>query len=126
MEIISISLEKETVSELDGIQKKLGFKSRSKLVRATIGSLLNEYKVLEELVGHCDAVFTVTYNYRKKDELGHLLAQYEDIIRTQIHQSHAGVHLRVLIICGNAERIRELFSRLKAGKAVRSLNASVL
>jgi len=126
MEIISISLDKKTVVELGMIQRKLGFKSRSKLMRATIDSLLNEYNVLEELKGHCDAVLTLTYDYKKKDELGHLLGQFEDIIRTQIHQSHAGVHLRVLIICGNAQRIKELFSKLKAGKSVRSLNASVL
>ena len=126
MEIISMSLDRETVGELGKIQKKLGFRSRSKLMRATIGSLLNEYRVMEELEGHCDAVFTVTYEYRKKDELGHLLAQFEDIVRTQIHQSHAGVHLRVLIICGQAKRIRELFSELKTGKMVRSLSVSLL
>jgi metal-responsive CopG/Arc/MetJ family transcriptional regulator len=126
MEIISMSLDKETVTKLDAMQKKLGFRSRSKLMRATIDSLLNEYKVLEELKGHCDAVFNVTYNYKKKDELSHLLKEFEDIIRTEIHQSHAGMHLRVLIICGNAERIRELFSKLKAGKMVRSLNVNPL
>lgn len=126
MEIISMSLDRETVGKLNAIQKKLGFKSRSKLMRATIDSLLNEYKVMEELEGHCDAVFTVTYNYGKKDELGHLLAQFEDVIRTEMHQHHEGVHLRVLIICGKAERIRELFAALKAGKMVRSLSASLL
>jgi metal-responsive CopG/Arc/MetJ family transcriptional regulator len=126
MGIVSISLDEKTRGELDAMQEKMGFRSRSGLMRATIDSLLNEYKVMEELEGHCDAVFTVTYNYRKNDELGRLLAGYEDIIRTQVHQSHAGIHLRVLIICGNADRIRGLFSELRAGNAVRSLNASVL
>jgi metal-responsive CopG/Arc/MetJ family transcriptional regulator len=126
MEIISISLDQETVTKLNAIQKKLGFRSRSKLMRATIDSLLNEYKVMEELEGHCDAVFTVTYEYRKKDELGRLLSRFEDIVRTQIHQSHEGVHLRVLLICGQARRIRELFSELKAGNFVRSVNVNVL
>lgn len=126
MEIISISLDKETVTNLDSIQKKLGFRSRSKLMRATIDSMLNEYRVMEELEGHCDAVLTVTYNYRRKDELGHLLAQFEDVIRTEMHQHHEGVHMRVLIICGEAERIRELFAALKSGKMVRSLSASLL
>jgi metal-responsive CopG/Arc/MetJ family transcriptional regulator len=126
MEIISMSLDRETVGKLNAIQKKLGFRSRSKLMRATIDSLLNEYKVMEELAGHCDAVFTVTYNYGKKDALGHLLAQFEDVIRTEMHQHHEGVHLRVLIICGQAKRIRELFAALKTGKMVRSLSVSLL
>ena len=126
MEIISVSMDRETVGELDRMQKKLGFRSRSKLMRATIGSLLNEYKVMETLEGHCDAVFTVTYEYRKKDELGHLLAQFEDVIKTEMHQHHEGTHFRVLIICGQAKRIRELFSELKTGKMVRSLSVSLL
>ena len=49
MRIVSISLDEETHNELDRMQKRLGFKSRSKLMRATLGSMLNEYKVLEEL-----------------------------------------------------------------------------
>jgi metal-responsive CopG/Arc/MetJ family transcriptional regulator len=125
MEIVSISMDNETLEELKRIQEKLGFKSRSKLLRATIDSLLNEYKVVEEAKGHIDAVFTLTYE-EKKGNLGALLQQYDEVIRTEIHQHHAGVCLRVLIICGKADKIRDLFSALKADNGVRSLNVNLL
>lgn len=126
MEIVSISLDRETLEELNKIQDKLGFKSRSKLMRATINSLLNEYKVLEGLKGHVDAVFTLTYQEIKGGDLSNQLNQFSDVIRTEIHQHHAGICLRVLIICGQAKRIRKFFSVLKTTKGVRSLNVSLL
>jgi metal-responsive CopG/Arc/MetJ family transcriptional regulator len=126
MEIISVSMDKETLGELDSIQEKLGFKSRSRLLRATINSLLNEYKVIEGSKGHCDAVFTVTHRHDEGTQLGKVMKRYDDIIRTEVHQHHEGMCLRVLIACGDSKKISELFSALKREKGVRAVNCSVL
>ena len=126
MEIISISLDKETLGELDKIQENLGFKSRSKLLRATLGSLLNEYRIMESLKGHIDSVFVVTYKESEKHRVSDLLHKFEDSIKTVVHQHHVGICLEVLIICADAERIRELFGLLKKDKGVRSVSCSVL
>lgn len=126
MEIISISIDKEKLEELDSVQKKLGFRSRSRLLRATLDSLLNEYDALESRKGHCDAVFTVTHSSHGSDALGTLLTEFEDAIVTEIHQHHKNVCLRVLIACADAQRIRGLFSHLKKSKGVRSVQVSVL
>jgi metal-responsive CopG/Arc/MetJ family transcriptional regulator len=126
MEIISVSLDKETLSELDRIQNKLGFKSRSRLLRATIGSLMNEYRVMESLKGHTDTVFVVTYKESDKHRISDLLHEFDDSIKTVVHQHHVGICLDVLIICSEACRIRQLFGLLKKEKGVRSLNCSVL
>jgi metal-responsive CopG/Arc/MetJ family transcriptional regulator len=126
MEIVSISLDKETKQELDRIQSSLGFRSRSKLLRATIGSLMNEYRVLESVKGHVDSVFVVTYREADKHHISDLLHDYEDSIKTVIHQHHVGICLEVLIICADARRVRQLFGVLKKEKGVRSLNCSVL
>ncbi|MBU0532033.1 ribbon-helix-helix protein, CopG family [Candidatus Micrarchaeota archaeon] len=126
MEIVSVSLDKTTLDELNKTQEQLGFKSRSKLIRATINSLLNEYKVFEELKGHCDAVFTITHNQHEGSELSRVMKQFEGVIRTEIHQHHAGTCLRVLIACGDAEMLHRLFSLLKKSKGVRSVKCSML
>ncbi|MEW6036464.1 MAG: CopG family ribbon-helix-helix protein [Candidatus Micrarchaeota archaeon] len=126
MEIISISLDKETLDELDKIQGNLGFKSRSKLLRATIGSLLNEYRVMETLKGHLDSVLVVTYKENEKHRVSDILHRFEDCIKTVVHQHHTGICLEVLILCADAERIRELFGLLKKDKGVRSVSCSVL
>lgn len=126
MEIISISLDKDTLDELDEIQNNLGFKSRSKLLRATITSLMNEYKITSSLKGHIDSVFVLTYKEAEKHRVSDLLHKFEDMIKTVIHQHHVGICLEVLIVCADAEKIRELFSLLKRDKGVRSVSCSVL
>jgi metal-responsive CopG/Arc/MetJ family transcriptional regulator len=126
LEIISVSLDRDTLSELDKIQNSLGFKSRSKLLRATMNSLLNEYKIMESLQGHVDSVFVVTYKESEKHRVSDLLHDFEDSIKTIIHQHHVGICLEVLIVCTDAKRIRELFSLLKRDKGVRSVNCSIL
>ncbi len=126
MEIISISMDREMLNELGSIQKKLGFKSRSKLLRATLDSLLNEYNALDSRKGHCDAVFTVAHSPHGADSLSSLLTEFEDAIVTEIHQHHKNVCLRVLITCADASRVRELFSHLKRSKGVKSVQVSLL
>lgn len=126
MEIISVSMDKETLGELDRIQRQLGFRSRSRLIRATAASLLNEYKALESLKGHTDAVFMVTYRSAEKHGISDILHEFEDTIKTIVHQHHVGMCLEVLIVCAEAGRIRELFALLKKDKGVRSVSCSVL
>jgi len=126
MEIISVSMDREQLGQLDKIQQKLGFKSRSKLLRATIDSMMNEYDVLDSRRGHTDAVFTVTHSSVGTDSLSRLLTEFEDVIMTEIHQHHKSLCLRVLIACGDAKRIKELFSHLKRRKGIRSVQVSVL
>jgi len=126
MEILSISIDKETRQELDRIQETLGFKSRSKLIRATISSLLNEYRLMEALKGHTDSVFILTYKEHEKHRISDLLHGFEDCIKTVVHQHHVGICLEVLIVCAEAGRIRELSKILKKDKGVRSVACSVL
>lgn len=126
MEIISISLDEHTRKELDRIQEQLGFKSRSKLLRATINSLLNEYRIMESLKGHTDAVFLVSYRASEKHRISDILHVFEDCIKTEVHQHHVGICLDVLIVCADAERQRQLFGLLKKDKGVRSVSCSVL
>ena len=126
MEIISVSMDKEQLADLDKLQKKLGFSSRSRLLRATVDSLLNEYDLLDSRRGHTDAVFTVTHSQIGSDSFSQTLAEFEDVINTEVHQHHKNICLRVLITCGDAGRIRELFSHLKRKKGVGSVQVSVL
>ncbi len=126
MNIISISIDDETLREFNKVQEKLEFKSRSKLLRATINSLLNEYRILDEINGHCDVVFTITYRDHSGHDLNRIMQTFGDIIKTEIHQHHAGTCLRILIVCGDASKIRELFTILKKQNEIRSIYCSIL
>ena len=126
MEIISVSIDKETLRDLNRAQKKLGFKSRSKLLRATVNSLLNEYSAFDGLSGHCDAVFTVTFDKHGGGRFDLVMKEFEDIIRTEVHQHHASTCLRVVIACGDARKVRDFFAALKNERAVKSVGYSIL
>lgn len=126
MEIISASLDRETLDGLENAQKKLGFKSRSKMLRAAVSSLISEYRALESVRGHTDAVFLITYKESEGHRISDIFHRFEDCIKTTVHQHHVGICLEVLILCADAKRIRELFGLLKKEKGVRSIRCSVL
>jgi metal-responsive CopG/Arc/MetJ family transcriptional regulator len=126
LEIISVSIDRDTLGELDKIQDKLGFKSRSKLLRATINSLLNEYNILESAKGHTDGVIVVTYKESDKNRISGIIHKFENCVKTVIHQHHVGVCIDILMVCDDAKVVRDLFSALKREKGVKSLNCSVL
>ena len=77
MEILSISLDKETLEELNGMQHNLGFKSRSKMIRATIDSLMNEFRIVDSLKGRHEVVLIVTYRGHDGDCVSGILHKFE-------------------------------------------------
>lgn len=126
MEIISVSIDSDTLAELDRIQGKLGFKSRSKLLRATVNSLLNEYRLIDSLKGHSDSIITLTYHESDKDRISSIVHKYEEAVKTTVHQHHNGMCIDVLMVCCDADLVRAIFSALKREKGVRSISCSIL
>ncbi|MBN1169945.1 ribbon-helix-helix protein, CopG family [Candidatus Micrarchaeota archaeon] len=126
MEIISVSLDDKSLNDLDKLQQKLGYKSRSKLLRSTINSLLNEYKKIESQKGHTDAVIVVTYTANDQPKIHEIVHEYADSIRTSLHQHHNGVCIDIIMVCAEGSQIKELFSGLKRNPAVKSISFSIL
>lgn len=126
MEILSISLDKETLNELNGMQRNLGFKSRSKMIRATIDSLMNEFRIVDSLRGRHEAVLIVTYREHDGEHVSGILHKFEGAIKTTIHQHSSSLCLDIVNVDSDASRIRELFSALKRSKCVKSMNFTLL
>ena len=126
MEIISISMDGDSLDELNRTQEKLGFRSRSKLIRAGMDSLMNEFKALDSLRGKCDIVFTVVYKHKDKDRFGEVMEKFDDIITTEIHQHCNGNCVRILVTSGDAKRLMELFRLMKSKKEIISVNTAIL
>jgi metal-responsive CopG/Arc/MetJ family transcriptional regulator len=122
MEIVSISLDADTLKELNQIQDRLGFRSRSKMIRSTIDLLLNEYKVIDALKGVHEVAFVITYKEGERDHVSAVLHRFESVIRTTIHQHQAQVGLDILNVEADAAQIRELFGALKRNRCIKSVN----
>jgi CopG family nickel-responsive transcriptional regulator len=60
--IVSISLNNDILTEIDKLQKALGFSGRSEIVRAGIRNLLAEEKDRQDLYGELFAVLLAIHD----------------------------------------------------------------
>ncbi|MDE1849551.1 MAG: hypothetical protein KGI00_02355 [Candidatus Micrarchaeota archaeon] len=126
MEILSISIDKEALRQLEGVQKRLGFKSRSKMLRSAMQSLVKDYEGIEALRGDVESVFVITYKEAEKNHVSDILHRFKDVVETEMHHHHAGTGIDVINLDTSADRTRELFNALKRSKCVHSVNCSVI
>ena len=106
MPIVSISLNNEILSELDKLQKAMGFSGRSEAIRAGIRSFVAEEKQKIELEGNVHAILLVIHN----DEYDHIVSgikhNFEDLITTHLHSKIEGEKcMELFVIDGEAERV---------------------
>ena len=62
MPIISISLNEEILSEIDKLQKSMGFSGRSEIIRAGLRTLISEEKQRSNLSGLIHAILMVVHD----------------------------------------------------------------
>lgn len=109
MAIISISLNDKLLTEIDQLQKELGFSGRSEVIRAGARMLLADNREKEKLEGRLNSVLLLIHSQKVEDTVTAIKHEFEDIISTQIHN-----HLRedkcieVFILEGDAARIKDL------------------
>nr|QNO54837.1 putative nickel-responsive regulator [Methanosarcinales archaeon ANME-1 ERB7] len=109
MAIISISLNDKLLTEIDQLQKELGFSGRSEVIRAGARMLLADNREKEKLEGRLNSVLLLIHPQKVEDTVTAIKHEFEDIISTQIHN-----HLRedkcieVFILEGDAARINDL------------------
>ncbi|RZN34984.1 MAG: CopG family ribbon-helix-helix protein [Methanophagales archaeon ANME-1-THS] len=109
MTIISVSVNKGLLEELDKLQKELGFSGRSDVMRTGARMLIADCKEKERLAGTLNCVLLLIHAPKVEDAVTAGKHGFEDIITTQIHN-----HLRedkcleVFVLEGDATRIKEL------------------
>lgn len=127
MDIISISIDKDTLEKLNGIQRSLGFTSRSKMLRNAISSLLKDYEGMDSLTGHVESVFVLAYSESQKNNVSDLVHKFEDTIKTELHQHHhSGTCVDIINLDTTAQKTREFFSTVKKSKAIYSVTYAIV
>ncbi|MGD0728867.1 MAG: hypothetical protein ABR981_02220 [Candidatus Micrarchaeaceae archaeon] len=126
MEILSISIDDEALKQLKAVQKSLGFKSRSKMLRSAIFSMIKDYDALESLKGNTEIVFVLTYAEHEKNNVSDILHKFEDSIKTELHQHNSGTCIDVLNLNTDAKKVRDIFNTLKKNKAIYSVTYVII
>ena len=117
MPIVSISLNDEIISELDKLQKSLGFSGRSEAIRAGIRTFVSEEKQKSDLSGNIHAILLVVHN----DEFDHIVSgithNFEDLITTHLHSKiDKKKCMELFVIDGDAEKVSTMTKDFQINK----------
>ena len=117
MPIISISLNAELLTELDKLQKTMGFAGRSEVIRAGIRNYVSEEKQKDELSGDLHAILLVVHNDEFDDVIAGIKHSFEDLIITHLHSKiHGNKCVELFMLDGEAERISTITRNFKINK----------
>lgn len=117
MTIVSVSLNDDILTEIDKLQKALGFSGRSEIVRAGIRNLLAEEKDRQHLSGHLFAVLLAIHDEKSDDQVTEMGHGYDKLITTHIHNKIEGDRcLEIFLLKGDAEEIRDMTKRFQSNK----------
>jgi len=117
MPIVSISLSDELLTELDKLQKTMGFAGRSEAIRAGIRSYVSEEKQKDELSGDLHAILLVVHNDEFDDVIAGIKHSFEDLIITHLHSKiHGNKCVELFMLDGEAERISTITRNFKINK----------
>lgn len=115
--IVSVSLNEDILSEIDKLQKTLGFSGRSEIVRAGIRNLLAEEKDRQNLSGHLFAVLLAIHDEKSDDQVTEMGHGYDKLITTHIHNKIDGDRcLEIFMLKGDAEEIKDMTKKFKSNK----------
>ncbi|HHW05055.1 MAG TPA: CopG family ribbon-helix-helix protein [Methanothermobacter sp.] len=114
MTVISISISKKLLEEIDALKDEMGFSSRSDIIRTASRMLIDEKRKEMDIKGEVNGVLFLIHKREVEDKVNNIKHDYEDIINTQIHSHLKNKNcLEIFILEGGAEKIRELTSRFR-------------
>ena len=117
MTIVSVSLNDDILTEIDKLQKTLGFSGRSEIVRAGIRNLLAEEKDRQNLSGHLFVVLLAIHDEKSDDQVTEMGHDYDKLITTHIHNKIDGDRcLEIFLLKGSAEEIKDMTKKFKSNK----------
>jgi CopG family nickel-responsive transcriptional regulator len=115
MSIVSISINKRMIEEIDKLQEGLGFSGRSETIRAGVRMLIADSREKEKLAGKISAVLMLIHSKKEDLTISDIKHRFEDVMKTQLHN-----HLRenkcldIFILEGDAARIKEMVDLSRA------------
>ena len=117
MPIVSVSLNKTILEEIDRLQKNMGYSGRSEVLRSGIRLLIAESKENEKLTGEINAILLIIHSQDAENTVSDIKHHYEDVTTTQIH-SHLKKNkcLELFIVEGQAERIKKMMEDFRISR----------
>jgi CopG family transcriptional regulator, nickel-responsive regulator len=111
MTVISVSLTKRNIEDLDKFQKLLGLAGRSEAIRVCLRSAETEIREREHLKGDLEGILIAVHRVEDGHGLDESRHRYQKNITTQVH-SHLnnGKCLDVFLVRGDSAVITEMIA----------------
>ncbi|MCF2141699.1 MAG: hypothetical protein K9W44_16730 [Candidatus Lokiarchaeota archaeon] len=122
MPMISLQVSAELQKNLDIIQEKLGFSSRSELLRSIILEFLSSHTKDLPILGHQIAVVTAHYEAREDiaTKFSAIVQQYDELIKS-ISQYHLRTRIiKTLLLSGNSRDINDFYREISGDRLYKS------
>lgn len=117
MPIVSISLNDEILTELDKLQKSMGFSGRSEAIRAGIRTFVSEEKQKSNLEGNIHAILLVVHNNEFDHVVSGITHNFEDLITTHLHSKiEKEKCMELFVIDGDAEKVSTMTKDFQTNK----------
>jgi CopG family nickel-responsive transcriptional regulator len=114
MAIVSISLNNDILTEIDKLQKALGFSGRSEIVRAGIRNLLADEKDRQDLYGE---LLLAIHDEKSDDQVTEMRHDYDKLITTHIHNKiDRDRCLEIFLLKGEAAEIKDMTKKFQSNK----------
>lgn len=123
MEVISLSIDEETLEKIDEIQEKGSFNGRSELIRKAVEGLHQQTNDRDKLRGSMSAVIVVRHPHKQEHGISEISHRFDDIVTTQLHSKLSEEKcLEVFHTNGLAEKIIDFYNQLEGSKHTESVN----
>jgi len=117
MPIVSISLNDEILSEIDKLQKSMGFSGRSEIIRAGIRNLIAEEKQRSNLSGLIHAILMVIHDEESEQIVTGIKHNHEELIGTHLHSKIEGNKcMELFLLHGEADRVDGMTKDFKTNR----------
>ena len=117
LEILSFSLPKKIVTEIDELSDEVGYTTRSELIRDAIRALIRSKFDIDKIKGKVEGVIVVLYQHSADNKVSDLRHRHMDVIKSYMHsdfRERATKCCDILIFSGDAGRVRNIIFDFKA------------
>ena len=124
--IVSISLNKNILAQMDKIRKSRGFSGRSEIVRAGIRALVSEERERNNITGFIHALFLAMHDEKSDEQVTELRHAFDKLITTHLHNKvDTDRCLEIFLLRGNANDITDMAKRFQANKNMHNVKLIV-
>lgn len=123
MEIISLSIDEDSLEKIEELNENTGFNGRSELFRKAISNLHQETIKQDNLKGHINAVIVVRHPHSHEQKIGDISHNFDDVINTQLHSKLNNERcLEIFHTEGEAGTITDFYNSLQGSKHTEAVN----